>query len=227
MKFLTFPLLILMSTNFFAAHHEKDEKTVSNEYVLLSTYEISSGQNPADLEKELINLQKTQLENGYNDCGVYRHHFGGQRAFYTFCLFDDLNHFAKIMDKTLSATQSTSPQSYSAHTDNIVKVLERNATKIHPFLLLSKFEWGPYLTGSGQIESANKLFSAYKRSFGECNLSQHRFGPEMAVYITCGFKDYADFAVKATSLDEIWSKELMDEKLDIRNHSDDLLILVE
>ena len=67
--------LIMYSSNIFSAHHEETNLS-DNNHMLLSTYEIAPGQNPADLEKELASLQIQQEEDGYNDCGLYRHWSG-------------------------------------------------------------------------------------------------------------------------------------------------------
>ena len=60
----------------------------------------------------------------------------------------------------------------------------------------------------------------------ELNLYFHAWGPEMAHYISCGFKDFSDFGKKDAAINEILAKELADAKLDIKDHSDDLLVKV-
>ena len=48
----------------------------------------------------------------------------------------------------------------------------------------------------------------------------------MAFYISCGFKDYSDFAKKEKIQSKINKKNLLDVKLDIKDHSDDILVLI-
>ena len=45
--------VFFVSFNITAADHNEDQAPINN-YMLLSTYEISAGQNPAELEKELV-----------------------------------------------------------------------------------------------------------------------------------------------------------------------------
>ena len=87
--------LFILSSNLFADGHEQTQ-AMQNTYMLLSTYEISAGQNPAELEKELVQLQKDQEVDGYNDCGLYRHWYGGERAFYAYCFFTDFDQLDAI-----------------------------------------------------------------------------------------------------------------------------------
>ena len=49
-------ILAFFAFNVNADGHASDESN-DNAYMLLSTYEIAPGQNPADLEKELPQLQ--------------------------------------------------------------------------------------------------------------------------------------------------------------------------
>ena len=90
---------VFCSSVALAAHHEEGEKASDN-YVLMSTYEIAHGQNPADLEKELVELQKQQEADGFNNCGLYRHQYGGKRAFYGYCFFSDYDQFDAIQKKS-------------------------------------------------------------------------------------------------------------------------------
>jgi hypothetical protein len=56
---------------------------------------------------------------------------------------------------------------------------------------------------------------------------EHFWGPEQAWYFVCGYDSYADFANKVAVLSEIHETELADLKLDVMDHSDDLMIRVE
>ena len=226
MKQILLSLFLILSLSAYSAHHE--EGKVKNQFQLLSTYEIAAGQNPQDLAEELMEMQKNQESYGYNNCGVYQHQFGAMRGFYTYCNFDDMKQFAAVMKKSIAA-QSTDPspvQSYASHSDNIVAVLERNLTEAPNYILNSEYNFGPYLTANEQLDRANKLYDVYKEGFGACNLTQHRYGPEYSFYIVCGFDDFDDFAKKSAKSDSIYEKSLMDEKLDIKVHSDNMLIKV-
>ena len=139
-----------------------------------------------------------------------------------------MKQFAAVMKKSIAA-QSSDPspvQSYASHSDNIVAVLERNLTEAPNYILNSEYNFGPFLTANEQLDRVNKLYDVYKEGFGACNLTQHRYGPEYSFYIVCGFDDFDDFAEKSAKTDSIYEKSLMDEKLDIKVHSDNMLIKV-
>jgi hypothetical protein len=58
-------------------------------------------------------------------------------------------------------------------------------------------------------------------------MMEHFWGPELAWQIVCGYDSYADFAKKVAVLGKIHEEELADLKLDVLNHSDNLLTRVE
>ena len=225
MKNILITFLLCLSFFAFSEHHEEEEKG-SNNYQLISTYEIANGQNPDMLSKWLQNYQKDQESYGYNNCGIYQHQFGGIRAFYTYCNFDNFDQFAEIMKKSDKDNNTSARQNFASHTDNFVSVIKRNITEAPNYLLYSKFIFGSYLSANEKRDRANTLFNLFQESFESCNLSQHRFGPEMAFYISCGFKDYSDFAKKEKIQSKINKKNLLDVKLDIKDHSDDILVLI-
>ncbi len=225
MKYLSITLLLFLSLSLFSAHHE-ETLNGSNNYQLISTYEIANGQNPAALSKWLQKYQRNQESFGYNNCGIYQHEFGEIRAFYTYCNFDDFNHFAEIMKKSNESTTRSEKQNFASHTDNFVSVIERNIAEAPNYLLYSKFLFGPYLTANERRDRANTLYDLFQESFNACNLLQHRFGPEMAYYISCGFNDYSDFAKKEKIQAELNQQRFSDVKLDIKDHTDDILVLI-
>ena len=94
MRNLLLLILVSFSMNVFAGGHE-EAKPAENTFMLLSTYEIAAGQNPSELEKELVQLTLDQEEDGYNDCGLYRHWYGGERAFYAYCFLQTLINWTK------------------------------------------------------------------------------------------------------------------------------------
>ena len=225
MKNLVISALIFFSLNAYAAHHEESDLG-SNNYQLISTYEIAYGQNPQVLSKWLQTYQKNQESFGYNNCGVYQHEFGAPRSFYTYCNFDDFGQFAEIMKKSNAAPNTSSRQNFASHSDNFVSVIERNLTEAPNYLLYSKFIFGPYLTATERGDRAKKLFNLFQSSFKACNLAQHKFGPEIAFYISYGFSDYSDFAKKQKIQSELNKKEYSDINLDIKDHSDNILVLI-
>jgi len=222
-------LLILMgySMNAFSSGHEEAGAIESN-YMLLSTYEIAAGQNPAELEKELVTLQKDQEADGYNDCGLYRHWYGGERAFYAYCFFADFDQLDAI-HKAAAANEDRMgiTQNYSSHTDHILELQEVNLTSAPANLVWMHWEFGPYLTNAERQERANLLFDAFNRAFGGCNLYVHAWGPSMGHYMDCGFDDFADFGKKQKAINKIFEEELSSADLDLLSHSDDLLILIQ
>jgi hypothetical protein len=48
----------------------------------------------------------------------------------------------------------------------------------------------------------------------------------MAHYMACGYTDYSDFGKKFNAVNTVLAERFMDAKLDIRTHSDELLIRV-
>ena len=224
-----FTLLPLLGLSFFAysAHHESgehDKKMFENNFAYLSTYTIPAGSNPSVLEKSLLKNVKELEEDGYNVCGLYRHSFGGDRAFYSFCYFDSWEQFAEINDKPGAGDVR---QLYGDHSDNLVAIVEKNLTKKTPNVLMASYSFGPYLTDNEKRTNAKVLFDAYDKSFGGCNMMEHFWGSEQAWYFTCGFNSYADFTKKVKTLSGIHENELADLKLDVMDHSDNLMSLVE
>ena len=223
-------VLSLLSTSFFAlsAHHEESEtatKVQENNFAYLSSYTMPAGSNAdrmADsLKKDVDSLEK----GGYNTCGLLRHQFGGDRAFYSYCFFDSWEQFAEINDSNEPAARA-SRQLYGDHSDHLVAVTEKNLTKMTPYVLMASYTFGPYLTDNEKRANAKVLFSAFDTAFGGCNMMEHFFGPEQAWYFVCGYDSYADFANKVKAIGDIHENELADMKLDILEHTDDLMIRV-
>ena len=227
MKNLLLLILVSFSMNVFAGGHE-EAKPAENTFMLLSTYEIAAGQNPAELEKELVQLTLDQEEDGYNDCGLYRHWYGGERAFYAYCFFADFDQLDAI-HKRAEANEDRMgiTQNYSSHTDHILLRQKVGMTKAPTNLLWMEWEFGPYLTNAERQDRAEKLYDAFNRAFDGCNLYNHAWGPTMGHYINCGFEDFSDFGKKHNEINAIIGEELGTADLDIRTHSDDLLILIQ
>ena len=220
-------LISLFSVSFGAlsAHHEEDESSKvmqGNNFAYLSSYTIPAGANPSSLQKSLIKNIESQEEAGYNMCGLLRHQFGGDRAFYTYCYFDNWDQFAEINDSAEPAARE-SRQLHGDHSDNLVAMVERNLTKQTKYILMANYTFGPYLTDNQKRANAATIFTAYNTAFDGCNMMEHIWGPEQAWYFVCGYDSYADFAKKVEVLSEIHETELADMKLDVLEHSDNLM----
>ncbi|MDC1008067.1 hypothetical protein OAQ14_03205, partial [Gammaproteobacteria bacterium] len=98
-----FFILPIISLSIFVSsnHHEEAVKTSmshENNFAYLSTYTMPAGSNPATLAKSLLKNVEDLKKEGYNNCGLLRHAFGGDRAFYSYCYFDSWEQFAEIND---------------------------------------------------------------------------------------------------------------------------------
>lgn len=224
MKKLCLSMLLLSAISIYAGHHEEAKAMKESNFAVLSSYTIAAGTNPNKLEKELLEYIANEEARGFNTCGLLRHQFGGDRAFYTYCHFEDYNHLAEIMDSTDAAT-ANAKQTYSTHTDNIVSFNVRNLTKLTKYVMFSTTTFGPYLTANERKARAMEYFDYYDKGFGGCNMMEHGWGPEMAFYFVCGFDNYKELAA---AMDNIGSRidELYNAKLDILDHSDDIMIRV-
>ncbi|MBE19816.1 MAG: hypothetical protein CMD69_02735 [Gammaproteobacteria bacterium] len=229
MKKLLTVLLLISSFSVFSAHHEEAETTEKEHtyaFAYNSTFSIPAGSQPQRVEKQVLDNLATLEENGYYNCGLLRHQFGGERAYYSYCYFDSWEHFGEINDSNSAAAREP-VQLYGDHTDHLVAILERNmSSKRTPYVLRATYTFGPFLTANEMRDRARLLFDAYNRAFEGCVLAEHAWGPELAWYFYCGYDSYADFAKKSSVLMEIHESELADAKTDIRNHSDDLMVRV-
>jgi len=223
MKSLLLIFSLVFSVTIFSAHHEEAEHTYAFAYN--STFSIPAGSQPQRVERQVLDNLATLEENGYYNCGLLRHQFGGERAYYSYCYFDSWEHFAEINDSNSAAAREP-VQLYGDHTDHLVAILERHANKRTPYVLRATYTFGPFLTANEMRDRARILFDAYNRAFEGCVLAEHAWGPELAWYFYCGYDSYADFAKKVKTLEEIHESELADAKTDIRNHSDDLMVRV-
>ena len=123
-----FVLIPLLSISFLvhSNHHEDGEhsKTMhENNFAYLSTYTMPAGSNPAMLEKNLLRNVEDLKKEGYNNCGLLRHAFGGDRAFYSYCYFDSWEQFAEINDNVSGGDVR---QLYGDHEDRLVAMDEKN-----------------------------------------------------------------------------------------------------
>ncbi|MEK9650447.1 MAG: hypothetical protein VW146_05815 [Gammaproteobacteria bacterium] len=224
MKKLFLSIFMVSATLVFAAHHEESQPVKASNFAVLSSYTIAAGTNPEKLQKELLAYIAEEEARGFNACGLLRHQFGGDRAFYTYCLFEDYNHLAEIMDNT--SANANEKQTYSTHTDNIVAFNHRNLTKQTKYTLFVTSTFGPYLTFGERRERAETFFGFYEAAFGGCNMMEHAWGTAPAFYFVCGFDSYAEFADAGNRIGTIFA-ELDATKLDLLDHSDDIMIRVE
>ena len=221
-----FFILPIISLSIFVSsnHHEEAVKTSmshENNFAYLSTYTMPAGSNPATLAKSLLKNVEDLKKEGYNNCGLLRHAFGGDRAFYSYCYFDSWEQFAEINDNVDNADVR---QLYGDHEDRLVAVDEKNLGP-SKYLVMANYSFGPYLTMVEKAERAKKLFDVYDQGFGGCNMMSHVWGPGLEWQIVCGFDSYADFAKKNAALAPL-IQPLMTQKLDILNHSDDIMVRV-
>ena len=89
--------------------------THENNFAYLSTYTMPAGSNPATLAKSLLKNVEDLKKEGYNNCGLRRHAFGRDRAFYRYCYFDSWEQFAEIKYKVDNADER---QRYGEHEDS-------------------------------------------------------------------------------------------------------------
>lgn len=222
--------LIIASISAYGAHHgdgdTNDGKQPENNFAYMSSYTMPAGSNAGSIAESLLENVNSLEESGYNSCGLLRHQFGGDRAFYSYCFFDSWDQFGEINDASTPVVAEPD-QLFGDHSDNIVAMVEKNLSKKTPYVLMATYSFGPYLTDNEKRANAKTIFDAYDSAFGGCNMMEHFWGPEQAWYFVCGYENYADFAKKVSALSEIHEKELANVKLDVMDHSDDLMIRVE
>ena len=193
---------------------------------LWSTYEIPAGAKPSEIEASLVAYLKAEEARGFNNCSMYRHEFGSPRAFYTTCTFDDIDHFARIMDGSPPAPTSDEPQLFGGHSDHLVMTTQQNMTKAPQYVLIAATTFAPELSNAEMQEKAGEFYSAYDEAFGNCNRYEHAWGPELAFYASCGFEKYADFAAGVNRVMKIFEARLHTANLMIQSHRDDILVKV-
>ena len=152
---------------------------------------------------------------------MYKHEFGSPRAFYTTCTFDDIDHFARIMDGSPPAATPEEPQLFGNHGDHIVLM-----TKAPKYIVYAASTFSSDLTHVEMQARAEEFYSAYDEGFGECNRYEHGWGPELAFYATCGFENYGGFAAGVNAITKIFESRLATAKLNITSHRDDILVKV-
>jgi hypothetical protein len=193
---------------------------------LWSTYEIPAGAKPSEIEASLVEYLKAEEARSFNNCSMYRHEFGSPRAFYTTCTFDDIDHFARIMDGSPPASTPDEPQLFGSHSDHLVMTTQQNMTKAPQYVLIAATTFAPELSNAEMQEKAGEFYSAYDEAFGSCNRYEHAWGPELAFYTSCGFEKYADFAVGVNRVMKIFEARLHTANLMIQSHRDDILVKV-
>ena len=157
---------------------------------------------------------------------MYKHEFGSPRAFYTTCTFDDIDHFARIMDGSLPAATPDEPQPFGNHGDHIVLMTKQGMTKAPKYIVYAASTFSSDLTHVEMQARAEEFYSAYDEGFGECNRYEHGWGPELAFYATCGCENYGEFAAGVNAITKIFESRLATAKLNITSHRDDILVKV-
>ena len=208
----------------FADDHADAPKALP--MALWSTYEIPAGAKPSDIEASLVEYLKAEEKRGFNNCAMYKHEFGSPRAFYTTCTFDDIDHFARIMDGSPPAATPEEPQLFGNHGDHIVLMTKQGMTKAPKYIVYAASTFSSDLTHVEMQARAEEFYSAYDDGFGACNRYEHAWGPELAFYATCGFESYAEFAAGVNKVMKIFESRLATAKLNITSHRDDILVKV-
>ena len=193
---------------------------------LWSTYEIPAGAKPSDVEASLVEYLEGEEKRGFNNCAMYKHEFGSLRAFYTTCTFDDIDHFARIMDGSPPPAGPEESQLFGNHTDHIVLMTKQGMTKLPKYVVYATTTFSPDLTHVEMQARAEEFYSAYDDGFGECNRYEHGWGPELAFYATCGFENYSEFAAGVNKITKIFDERLSNATLNIQTHGDDILVKV-
>ena len=157
---------------------------------------------------------------------MYKHEFGSPRAFYTTCTFDDIDHFARIMDGSPPAATPEEPQLFGNHGDHIVLMTKQGMTKAPKYIVYAASTFSSDLPHVEMQARAEEFYSAYDEGFGECNRYEHGWGPELAFYATCGFENYGEFAAGVNAITKIFESRLATAKLNITSHRDDILVKV-
>jgi len=228
MTFITRTITTLISLCFaafaFADDHADAPKALP--MALWSTYEIPAGAKPSEIEASLKEYLLREEKRGFNNCAMYKHEFGSPRAFYTTCTFDDIDHFARIMDGSPSVASPDEVQLFGSHMDHMVMTTQQNMTKAPQYVLIAATTFAPELSNAEMQEKAGEFYSAYDDGFGACNRYEHAWGPELAFYATCGFESYAEFAAGVNKVMKIFESRLATADLNILSHRDDILVKV-
>ena len=228
MTFITRTIITLISLGLaafaFADDHADAPKALP--MALWSTYEIPAGAKPSDIEASLVEYLKAEEKRGFNNCAMYKHEFGSPRAFYTTCTFDDIDHFARIMDGSPPAATPEEPQLFGNHGDHIVLMTKQGMTKAPKYIVYAASTFSSDLTHVEMQARAEEFYSAYDEGFGQCNRYEHGWGPELAFYATCGFENYGEFAAGVNAITKIFESRLATAKLNITSHRDDILVKV-
>ena len=104
---------------------------------LWSTYEIPARAKPIEREASLKEYCKGEEKRGFNNRAMCKHEFGFPRAFYTTCTFDDIDHFARIMDGSPLVASPDEVQLFGSHMDLIVLMTKQGMTKMLKYVLYS------------------------------------------------------------------------------------------
>ena len=104
---------------------------------LWSNYEIPARAKPSEREASLKEYLKGEEKRGFNNCAMCKHEFGSPRAFYTTCTFDDIDHFARIMDGSPSVASPDELQLFGSHMDLIVLMTKQGMSKMPKYVLYS------------------------------------------------------------------------------------------
>ena len=156
----TITTLILLGLAAFAFADDHADAPKALPMALWSTYEIPAGAKPSDIEASLVEYLKAEEKRGFNNCAMYKHEFGSPRAFYTACTFDDIDHFARIMDGSPPAATPEEPQLFGNHGDHIVLMTKQGMTKAPKYIVYAASTFSSDLTHVEMQARAEEFYSA-------------------------------------------------------------------
>ena len=164
MKYLsTMVLVIAGCISLTAIADDHGDKPKALPMALWSTYEIPVGAKPSEIEASLIEYIKAEEARGFNNCSLYKHEFGSPRAFYTSCTFDDIDHFARIMDGSPPPPTPDEPQLFGGHSDHLVMTTQLKMTTAAQYVLIAATTFAPQLSNAEMQEKAEEFTALMTR----------------------------------------------------------------
>ena len=132
---------------------------------------------PKEMPKKLLVIGSgaigIEFASFYNDMGV------------DVTVVEMLDRIVPVEDKDVSAFLEKS-------------LTKQGMTKMPKYVLYASTAFAPHLNHVEMQAKDEEFYSAYAEGFGECNRYEHAWSPELALYATCGFQSYANFAAGFT-----------------------------
>ena len=205
---------------------EQAENSESLGYAIFSTFEIAYGARYGDLQSYLVEEAKRGVNDGYDNCVLYRHELGSERSFYMACFFQNLDQYAQIMAQP-KPDYARQRQLFSSHTSHMVEMTSNELDGAPDYIMYGKWRPSPAISWEEWGLRMDANANAHSQAFGGCDGWVHAWGPEMANYLVCGFDGYEDFAVKHEAVGPLLSEAASQfESIGVVDQSDELLIRV-